>query len=228
MRLWLRNPIIQRILSSTFSDYLRIVFWTLRWKREGQAIADAVWEARDKGAILCLWHEAIPISPPSWDRRKAQELRVLISRSADGEFIAQVMKDLGLPAIRGSRKRENSVGDKGGAAAFRDMIKWVKGGGGVAMTPDGPKGPARVMGEGAPTLARMTGAPVLLVGLASKPCSRAPSWDRTIIPYPFAKAAMVWDGPLYANRDDDLAALARAWGERLTAATARAEALLEE
>jgi hypothetical protein len=108
------------------------------------------------------------------------------------------------------------------------MVKWVKGGGGVAMTPDGPKGPARVMGEGAPTLARMTGAPVLLVGLSSKPCSRAPSWDRTIMPYPFAKAAMVWDGPFYATRDDDLAALAQAWGERLNAVTARAEALLEE
>jgi lysophospholipid acyltransferase (LPLAT)-like uncharacterized protein len=228
MKALARNFLVQRLLSACFSDYLRIVFWTMRWRREGQEIAEAVWRARETGAILCLWHEAIPISPPTWDRRRAQDLRVLISRSADGEFIAQVMKNLGMPAIRGSRQRGNSVGDKGGAAAFRDMIKWVKGGGGVAMTPDGPKGPARVMGEGAPTLARMTGAPVLLVGLASKPCSRAPSWDRTIIPYPFAKGAMVWDGPVYAGRDDDLEALAKAWSERLTAATLRAEALLEQ
>jgi lysophospholipid acyltransferase (LPLAT)-like uncharacterized protein len=227
MKTLVRHPVVQRSLSSFFSTYLRILYRTLRWKREGQQIADAVWKARETGAILCLWHEAIPISPPSWDQRRAQELRVLISRSSDGEFIAQVMEDLGMPAIRGSRRRENSVGEKGGAPAFRDMVKWVKGGGGVALTPDGPVGPARVMGEGAPTLARMTGAPVLLVGLAIKPCARARSWDRTIIPFPFTRAAMVWDGPLHANRDDDLAALAKDWGDRLTAATLRAEALLE-
>jgi lysophospholipid acyltransferase (LPLAT)-like uncharacterized protein len=68
---------------------------------------------------------------------------------------------------------------------------------------------------------------VILCGISSKPQIRVGSWDRTIIPLPFARAAMVWDGPVYANRDDDLEALARDWGARLSAANRRAEAILD-
>ena len=67
---------------------------------------------------------------------------------------------------------------------------------------------------------------MLLVGLAAKPCIRLNSWDRGVLPVPFAKGAIVWDGPLAASRLDDPALLAVDWAARLTAATARAEALL--
>ncbi len=80
---------------------------------------------------------------------------------------------------------------------------------------------------GTPTLARMTGAPVLFVGLASKPCIRIGSWDRTVIPLPFSKGAMVWDGPVRAGREDDLEALNTEWAGRLSAVTRRAEAMLD-
>ena len=59
------------------------------------------------------------------------------------------------------------------------------------------------MQKGAIALARVSGAPVLFVGVAVNPCIRLKTWDRTIIPLPFAKAAMVWDGPVQAGRDDD-------------------------
>ena len=82
------------------------------------------------------------------------------------------------------------------------------------------------MGDGTPTLAKITGAPVLLVGIACRPCIRAPSWDSTVLPLPFARAAMVWDGPFTAEREADPIELARDWQQRLTAVTERAEALL--
>ena len=79
----------------------------------------------------------------------------------------------------------------------------------------------------AAAMARVTGAPVLFVGLASKPCIRIGSWDRTLIPLPFSRGAMVWDGPAYAGREDDLEALNVEWAARLSAVTRRAEALLD-
>jgi lysophospholipid acyltransferase (LPLAT)-like uncharacterized protein len=83
------------------------------------------------------------------------------------------------------------------------------------------------MGEGIASLARATGAPVLLVGLACEPCRRLKTWDRTLIPLPFARAAMVWDGPLIAPRDADPAVLADEWSARLNAVSERAHALLQ-
>lgn len=229
MKRFFRSVFVQELLSSIFAGWLKLCYLTLRWERVDQERAQGVW-ASEGGAILCLWHALIPLATQAWPQGpERQDMRALISRSADGEFIAMVMRKIGFPSIRGSSKKASDPGkNKHGEQAFRDMIKWVKGGGGVAITPDGPRGPAEVMQPGAPTLARMTGAPVLLVGVASKPCLRIGSWDRTVIPLPFSRGAMVWDGPLYASRDDDLEALARDWAARLSAVTRRAEAMLDK
>lgn len=226
MKKFIRAAAVQRFLARVFAGYLRIIYATQRWTIEGADLADAA-KARQGPTILCLWHSRIPISPPTWDPRTAKSLKILISRSSDGEFITLTMNALGYGSIRGSRAREDSVGDKGGAQAFREMLRWLKDGNAMAVTPDGPRGPAEVMGEGVPTLARLTGAEVILAGIACKPCSRGRSWDRTVFPLPFGRAALVWDGPLRAGREDDPFELGEAWGERLRAVTARAEALVE-
>ena len=228
----LRSPFVIWLLSSIFAGYSRLVFRTLRMTEEGREQAEAVWaRGREEGAgaILCFWHSRIPMSPLSWPQDPArQDMRALISRSNDGEFIARTVEKLGFPAIRGSSAKKSDLAkNKHGEQAFRDMVKWVKDGGGVAITPDGPRGPAEHMEKGTPSLARVTGAPVIFVGLAARPSFRLGSWDQTMIPLPFAKAAMVWDGPTGAGRADDPDQLARDWAERLSAVTRRAEALVE-
>jgi lysophospholipid acyltransferase (LPLAT)-like uncharacterized protein len=61
-----------------------------------------------------------------------------------------------------------------------------------------------------------------------KPCIRLNTWDRTIIPLPFAKAAMVWDEPVVMARDDDPDVLVETWAARLSAVNRRAEAIVGE
>ena len=228
----LRSPFVIWLLSSIFAGYSKLVFKTLRMTVEGADQAEAVWaQGRETGvgAILCFWHSRIPMSPLSWpqDLARRQDMRALISRSNDGEFIARTVEKLGFPSIRGSSAKKTDLAkNKHGEQAFRDMVKWVKDGGGVAITPDGPRGPAEHMEKGTPSLARVTGAPVIFVGLAAKPCLRLGSWDSTMIPLPFAKAAMVWDGPTGAGRGDDPDQLADDWADRLSAVTRRAETLV--
>lgn len=228
----LRSPFVIWLLSSIFAGYSKLVFRTLRMTVEGAEQAEAVWaQGRETGvgAILCFWHSRIPMSPLSWpqDLSRRQDMRALISRSNDGEFIARTVEKLGFPAIRGSSAKKTDLAkNKHGEQAFRDMVKWVKDGGGVAITPDGPRGPAEHMEKGTPSLARVTGAPVIFVGLAAKPCIRLGSWDNTMIPLPFARAAMVWDGPTGAGRGQDPDQLAEDWADRLSAVTRRAEALV--
>jgi lysophospholipid acyltransferase (LPLAT)-like uncharacterized protein len=227
-----RASVVQALLATVFTAYLKLVFATLRWTREGEDRAEAVWAAggAGEGAILCLWHKTIPLAANAWPRKRAsQEMRVLISQSSDGEFIAQAMEKLGFLSIRGSsKKRTDPSKNKNGEVAFREMIAWVKRGGAVAITPDGPRGPAEVMQPGVAALARMTGVPALLVGIACEPCLRLGTWDRTLVPLPFARAAMVWDAPPRASRDADPEALIADWTARLHAASARAEALLAD
>ncbi|HEX6866064.1 MAG TPA: lysophospholipid acyltransferase family protein [Caulobacteraceae bacterium] len=224
----LRVGWVVRLLAAVFAAYLRLVYATIRWEREGQEKAEGVWKAGG-GAILCFWHARIPLAPQSWPNEagRRQEIRALISLSADGEFIARAVAHIGFPSIRGSsKKHRDEVKDKGGAQALRDMLRWVTSGGAVAITPDGPRGPAEVMQKGAPVLAQMSDAPVMLVGLASRPCIRLGTWDRTVVPLPFSKGAMVWDGPLTAERGGDAERLAAEWADRLSAATRRAEEML--
>lgn len=229
----LRSPLVMALMTRLMSGYLALTYRTLRWTREGQAIARDVQAqalADQSGVILALWHSRVPVGPATWPQGPDKpEIRVLVSQSNDGEFIARVIARLGLPSIRGSSlKKTDTAKNKGGEQAFRDMVKWVKDGGAMAITPDGPRGPVEVMQKGAVALARVSGAPVLFVGVAMKPCIRLNTWDRTIIPLPFARAAMVWDGPVRAGRDEDPDALAAAWGQRLSAVSRRAEALVGE
>ena len=105
MKQLVRTSLVQRTLAAMFSTYLRLVRSTLRWSHQDRERVEAIW-ARGGGVIICLWHANIPLSPFAWEYREGiQEMRALISRSADGEFIALTMEKLGVPAIRGSRKK---------------------------------------------------------------------------------------------------------------------------
>lgn len=224
MKSLLRSDLVIGAAGALVAAYLRFAYATTRWTHVDREKARAL----DEGGpvILCLWHCLVPIAPVVWPKAHADRLRILISQSTDGELIARTMAGIGLGAIRGSsQKRSDPAKTKGGVAAFREMAKWVRGGGSIAITPDGPRGPAQVMADGAPVLARFTKAPVVMVGVASKPCIRLNTWDDTVFPVPFARGVIVWDGPFLADEEEDNAVLAAAWGQRLTAVLERAESL---
>jgi hypothetical protein len=224
-----RSPPMQAALAIVFAAYLKVTLATIRWRHEGRDKAEVIWD-QGGGVLVCFWHARIALSPACWPLDRAQEPRALISLSPDGQFIAGAVGRLGFPAIRGSStKKSDPAKAKGGATAFRDVLRWVNSGGGVAITPDGPRGPAEQMAEGTPLLAKASSAPVLFVGLASRPCLHLNSWDRAVLPLPFARGAIVWDSAPPIDRATDAAGLSAInadWAARLTAATRRAEAML--
>jgi hypothetical protein len=219
----LRNPVIQSLLASLLAAWMRFCFATIRWTYEGRVHAEAVWAA--KGGVICaFWHSRIGLSPACWDLTRAQPAKALISLSADGEFIAKAVARQGFPAVRGSSaNRDKADAAKGGSRALRDGLKQLKVGA-LAITPDGPRGPVRVMAEGMPLMAKMSGAPVLFIGMSCKPAIRLNSWDRALLPLPFARGAVVYDLDRYPD-GADLADVTAAWTERLTAVEGRADAI---
>lgn len=219
----LRNPVIQAVLAWLLAQWMRFCFATIRWTHRNEAVAEQVWA--EGGGVLCaFWHSRIALAPACWPAGRAQPAKALISLSPDGQFIARAVGRLGFPAIRGSSANKDKADRaKGGSQALRDGLKQLKVGA-LGVTPDGPRGPARQMAEGFPLMARLSGAPVLLIGLSCKPALRLDSWDRAVLPLPFGRGAIVWEAARYPE-GADTAAVATAWAERLTALEAEADAI---
>ncbi|CAN5355333.1 lysophospholipid acyltransferase family protein [soil metagenome] len=220
----LRIPFVQEILSRLLAGWMRFCFATIRWTHENEAVAEQVWAAG--GGVLCtFWHSRIGLSPVCWPLAKAQAAKALISLSPDGQFIAKAVGLQGFPAVRGSSaNKDHADRAKGGSQALRDGLKQLKIGA-LAVTPDGPRGPVREMAEGMPLMAKISGAPVLFIGMSCNPAIRLNSWDKALLPLPFGKGAIVWDIDRYPA-GGDLAAVALDWTERLTAVEARADAIV--
>lgn len=230
MKRWLRSEGVQATLGWLLAAYLRVTLHTVRWRHENVAALEPTLASRTP-AMCLLWHGRIPLClsmRPQWSRR---DTRALVSPSADGEFFAQALARVGFPSIRGSsaKKGAAAVKTRGAAVAFREALTWLKQGGVLVITPDGPRGPNEVIAAGTVQIAKRSGAEVWLVGLAARPALRLQSWDRAMVALPFGRGAVVWVGPLGAPADADeaaVAALVEDWSAQLRDATRRAEALL--
>jgi hypothetical protein len=225
----LRNPAVQSFLGWVLAAYLKLVLRTIRWRHENVDCVEPAL-AGEGGAIALFWHGRIPLclaTAPQWWRKRT---RAMISPSADGEFIAQALARAGFPAIRvSSAKPGDTAKARAAVAGFREAMTWVGDGGALVITPDGPRGPNEVVAAGALQIARRTGAPVFLMGIAAHPATQLNTWDKVMFAAPFGRGAVVWDGPYHAPGkldETDAAALIADWSQRLSAATRRAEALV--
>jgi len=228
VKLFFRTPWVQSTAAWALSVYLGVTLWTMRWRFENRDEAEAVIHA-PSGLVACFWHGRIAMAVVCRRVLRAKPRRVLISPSPDGEFITKLVGRLDFPALRGTAALTDVRRVKKGAATFRTVLRFLRDGGCIAITPDGPRGPTQQMTAGPVNLARVSGAPILLFGLAAQPALTLRSWDRARIPLPFARGCVVFDVLAQVPRDADEATLeaARAlWQERLNAAQARAEALV--
>ena len=218
----LRNPVVQVVAAWLVATWLKLCFATIRWTRENEAVAEAVWD-EGGGVLIVFWHSRGAVSMVSWPHERAQPTKGLVSWSRDGEFMVKMVGRLGFPAIRGSSAKKGATEDKGGAAALREILRQLKVGG-LALSPDGPRGPVREMGPGTPVMAKLSGRPVLFLGVSCNPSIRLNTWDRYMLPLPFGRGAVVWDIAHYPEGESP-EAVAAVWQEKLTAVEARADAL---
>lgn len=139
--------------------------------------------------IAALWHNRLLIFPFVLrrffsDRHGA----ALISASRDGELLADAIKRFGYDVVRGSSSRL-------GASAILQLTEVLASGRDVVITPDGPRGPAYELGPGVIFLAQRSGAAVVPVNMEYSSCWRIKSWDRFIVPRPFAKVRVIIGQP---------------------------------
>ena len=192
----LRNPLMIRVVALLLSWILRIWLATLSIRVRSVG-GDATPAHLNRRGIYLFWHEML-LLPCG---HAGQGFSVLISQHADGELIAQVIRMLGGHAVRGSTTRSGMSALRGLMRAGRLQH--------LAITPDGPRGPRRVMQPGAVYLASKTGMPLIPVGAAVRDCWRARSWDRMALPKPGTVVLMVLGEPIEVPAKPDREGLDR-------------------
>lgn len=148
-------------------------------------------------AVYCFWHRSV--IPATWFFRR-RDIAVMTSQSFDGEYIARLIERFGFRAVRGSSSR-------GAVRALLGMHTEIEQGRVAAFTIDGPRGPMYVAKPGPVLLAKNTGAPVVVFHIAVKHAWVLNSWDRMMVPKPFAKAVLYVSSFLQVPRDADSAKL---------------------
>lgn len=150
--------------------------------------------AEEQPVILAFWHDQLFLMIKGYE---GQGAKVLISASKDGELIARTMAYFDVGSVRGSSNR-------GGRAAFREMVELSREQLDLAFTPDGPKGPRHVVKEGVVQLARISKRPIVPIAFACSNGHRFRSWDHFLFPYPWGKAVYSYGEPLYYDKNETI------------------------
>ena len=173
---------------------MRLLATTWRYRVVGWEHVAAA-RATGRPIVYVLWHSRIL---PLLYHRRDEGLALLISRHRDGGYLAELSERWGYRVVRGSSRRGGEVGLLG-------LVRALEHGAEVAITPDGPRGPAERMKPGA--LAAAQHANALVIAAGARASARGAwwlrSWDRFCIPKPFAAVEIVYSAPLSVGAGKD-------------------------
>ena len=132
----------------------------------------------------------------SWgkSRQPHSKLAALISASRDGGLLAQTFSNFGVTPVRGSSSRR-------GPQALIELVRALRQGFHVAITPDGPRGPKYTVQPGIVSLAQLSGCPIIPVGAKIQAKIQLRSWDQFQIPLPGSRCELVFSKPFYIPRE---------------------------
>ena len=153
-----------------------------------------------RAVIITLWHGQML---PLLYQHRGEGVAVLISEHRDGEIIARIATALGHRTVRGSTTR-------GAGRALLSMVRQVESGQDIAVTPDGPRGPAKSFAPGALIVAQRTGAAIIPATATARAAWRLKSWDRFMIPRPFTRIVISYGAAAHVSAGDARAASSEA------------------
>ena len=178
-------------LVSYGAPILKLLKKTIRWEEKPKI--------NTHKKIYALWHgHALGVALFGINKG----VYVLVSRFRDGELTGRVLKTLGYKIIRGSS--EEGRKGKGAREGTIKLLEVLKKGNSVAITVDGPKGPAFKAKRGVVFLAKKTGAPIVPITVHFDRAIRLNSWDKFIIPLPFSRAFVRLGDEIVVKPDDDI------------------------
>ncbi|MGJ8624349.1 MAG: lysophospholipid acyltransferase family protein [Yoonia sp.] len=208
------------LVGRTIGYYLSFCTATTKWQYEGM---DDLKAALAEGPVLVMtWHSRSAMGSMHWPSDVAP-LAALHNTSPIGRVTGAMQQSSGLQPIKMAHNASN-------IAASRAILKSVKAGMSMALTGDGPKGPARELKEAPLEWARVTGIPIFCYAFSTTRGWRVKSWDRMLLPRSFGKGACVFrriDRTVPRKLDEAARAELRAEVSRwMDETTARADAMV--
>lgn len=185
----------EALISLVGSWVLRLLVRTLRFRTVNLAAASQ----REDGEpfIFVFWHNRLLLIPVAWQRfllvGKTTGGVALTSSSRDGELIAQFIGRFGVGAVRGSATER-------GSTALRELVRSLRRGIDVGITPDGSRGPCYAIKPGLVLLAQLSGRRILPISFEYARSWRTKSWDRFFIPKPFSSVTFVVGEPFAVQK----------------------------
>lgn len=179
----IRNRHLLRLAGGLASLACRGLVRSLRfhYKQLGEISVNPADHDPSRKTIISLWHEHLMLPAA---RFGGPDKAALVSEHADGQLLSSLLKSKGMGLIFGSTNR-------GGVLALRQMTDpntpWQH----LVVTPDGPRGPRRIVQPGILFVAAKTGIPVIPLGIGLSRCWRTKSWDRFCVPKPFARGVLI-------------------------------------
>jgi lysophospholipid acyltransferase (LPLAT)-like uncharacterized protein len=208
--------VLRALVPYLAAAYAALIRLTTRLKTVRGSIRDGLRDG-DRRFIYAFWHQRQVYFTYT---HRGVGAAVLVSRSKDGEMIAETMRLSSIGAVRGSSSR-------GGVTAVRQLMEAMASGLDIGITPDGPRGPAREIKDGVMFLAQKLGAPVVPISNAlSHRLEIKRAWDHFHVPLPFGRAVVVYGEPIEIAPGDDLAAKAAELKAALDRVTAEADGLV--
>lgn len=187
----LKHHAVHRFLAWVGAVYIRFVLHTstihLNIPQESQPFFNG-----EQNALFLLWHNRIALITCSIPTNNS--MHAMVSAHSDGRMIGDILAHFGVVPIHGSTS-------KGGATALKQLIRAFRVGHNVCITPDGPRGPAEYVSEGAAQLAMLADTPILCVSCSISRFKRLRSWDKLVVPLPFANIYFTSTSPFSYEAD---------------------------
>ncbi len=182
MRLNTKNLLRSKTFARLVYGSIRLYSATLRLS----VINEKPWKTHlENGGkvLICTWHQQFFSLIRHFKTYQPYRPSLMISQSADGDLIAAVANYSGWHTARGSSSR-------GGRTALSQMIECINKTGLAAHILDGPLGPAGIVKAGVIKMAMDTGARLVPVYTEADKYWTFNSWDRFMIPKPFARVTI--------------------------------------
>lgn len=226
------NIIAFELASWVLFLFARILYFTCRTEIKGHKKISHT-ENSPQPFIYAFWHGRL--FPTSFLYTKKKKVYAIISNHKDGELIARVVSKFGVHSVRGSTNRmpnkDRPFKNRGGANVIRESISIFEEGNTIAITPDGPRGPARKAKKNFFKLALEKNISVILVSYSASKCVEFSSWDNFMLPLPFSKIYVTLDeikNPRDTFGTEGLEQFASQVEERLNDITEQADKIAKE
>jgi hypothetical protein len=177
------SPAFNRVFAALFGTWLRFVHATSRRETEGWDEVARLVDTHGAVIIVC-WHQRIMMTPWIFDLRHAP-CQGLTSTGRAGRMMGWVHRSFGY----GSVPMPKGVL---GAAEMKTVLRGLRDGVSVGMSPDGPRGPARVAKVMPIQWARTARVPVVVFTFSASRFWTWGTWDSLMFPKPFGRLVLIW------------------------------------